>query len=193
MSDGRQSDYLDLSAPGARIGLADRLLEPVRWLFRWAGMTLLAVMIGLPMLQVILRQFLGRPFIGAEELTRFMLICVVFITLPYVISAGVAIRMEELLGALPRRLRNALRVAIPLVGAAGFAIAALSVGLATLRNLGNTTPTLNIPYWVFFLAALLGLLFAAIESALQAVKAWRQRPLYVTFAQEQHDEQEIRI
>lgn len=65
-----------------------------------------------------------------------------------------------------------------------FGIAAWSVALATLRNLNNSTPTLGIPYWIFFSAAFLGLLLAAVECLIQLVKAWRDVPLYVSFAEE---------
>jgi TRAP-type C4-dicarboxylate transport system permease small subunit len=143
------------------------------------------VMIALPALQVFLREMVGRPFVGAEELARFMLICVVFVTLPYVVSSGGSIRMEEILAALPRRVQRPVRVIGPAVACVAFAIASCSVAVATLRNLDNATPTLGIPYWVFFSAAFVGLLVAAIESGVQWVKAMRDQPLYVSFAQEQ--------
>jgi TRAP-type C4-dicarboxylate transport system permease small subunit len=182
MSELHDPDYLDARA-AQRLSRFDRILEPVRRLFRWAGVLLLAVLISLPVMQVVLRQF-GSPFIGAEELARFMLICVVFVTLPYVVSSGAAVRMEELLHALPHRLRRGLRIVIPITGALGFGAAAVSVAVATMRNLDNETPTLQIPYWVFFSAAFLGLLFAAVECAAQFVKACRDDPLYLTFAAE---------
>ena len=62
---------------------------------------MVAVMIALPAVQVVLREVLELPFIGAEELTRFMLICVVFVTFPYVVASGTNIRLEEGLHLLP--------------------------------------------------------------------------------------------
>ena len=173
--------------PADRLAV-DRALAPVRRLFHWLGIGLLAAMVTLPALQVLLREVIRRPFIGAEEFTRFMLICVVFITFPYVVSSGANIRMEELLHALPARLRRLLHVLIAGSGTAVFSIAAASVVVATFRNLNNATPTLGIPYWIFFAAAFLGLAFAAVECAVQLYKALRRRPLYVTFAAEQPPE-----
>lgn len=187
MSDFHHPDYLD-AGTAQRLSLFDRILEPVRRLFRWLGVLLLGVLIFLPVMQVVLRQF-QSPFIGAEELARFMLICVVFVTLPYVVSSGASVRMEELLHALPGRLRRGLRIFIPLTGALAFGAAAVSVAVATMRNLDNETPTLQIPYWVFFSAAFLGLLLAAIECTAQFVKAWRNDPLYLTFAAEHSPEE----
>lgn len=59
----------------------DRAVRPIRKALRWLGLALLVVMIALPALQVALRAT-PYSFIGAGELTRFMLICVVFVTLP---------------------------------------------------------------------------------------------------------------
>jgi len=163
----------------------DRIVDPLRRGTRRLGLLLLFVMIGLPALQVFLRGVLRQPLVGAEELARFMLICVVFVTLPYAVSSGASIRMEELLACLPRRLQWLLRILITGTATAAFGISAFSVAVATLRNLDNATPSLGTPYWVFFSAAFYGLLFAAIESAVQVVKAIANRDLYVAFAGEQ--------
>jgi TRAP-type C4-dicarboxylate transport system permease small subunit len=168
---------------------ADRAMLPFRRLFRYLGLVLLALMIALPMLQVSLRELTPYSFIGAGELTRFMLICVVFITLPYVVSSGANIRMEEITALLPHRLRRYLKIVITATAVAAFSFAAYSIALATLRNLHNATPSLEMPYWIFFSAAFLGLLFAAIESAIQFVKAVRGQALFVTFAEEQPQEE----
>ncbi len=157
----------------------DRVIAPMRLLLRWLGVALLVVMIAMPAVQVVLREFIRAPFVGAEELTRFMLICVVFVTLPFVVSSGASIRMEEILQSFPTRLRDGLRIAIAGTAAIAFATASYSVGIATLSNLHNATPTLGIPYWVFFSAAFIGLLLAAVECAIQLLKVVRGRDQYV--------------
>jgi TRAP-type C4-dicarboxylate transport system permease small subunit len=163
---------------------ADRALAPVRTLMRRAGLVMIAVMILLPALQVVLREVLGIPFVGAEELTRFMLICLVFVTFPYVVVSGANIRMEELSQYAPGAVRHVLHILIAGTAALVLAIAAASIAVATFRNLNNATPTLGIPYWVFFSAAFLGFFAAAVECALQLWKAILRRPLYVAFEDE---------
>jgi TRAP-type C4-dicarboxylate transport system permease small subunit len=170
-------------APAAAFAV-DRALAPLRRTLRWASLALIAVMIVLPAVQVVLREIVSLPFVGAEELTRFMLICVVFLTLPYVVVSGASIRLEEGLLLLPQAARRIVHVVIGASGAITFAIAAASVAVAMLRNLQNATPTLGIPYWIFFAATFAGLLMAALECALQTWKALTGRPLYVTFADE---------
>lgn len=186
-----ESHVLQLSGQpedGTHRGM-DRIVDPLRRGTRRLGLVLLFVMIGLPALQVFLRGVLRQPLVGAEELARFMLICVVFVTLPYAVSSGASIRMEELLVCLPRRIQWLLRILITGTATAAFGVSAVSVAVATLRNLHNATPSLGIPYWVFFSAAFYGLLFSAIESAVQVVKAIRIRDLYVTFSEEQPPEE----
>jgi TRAP-type C4-dicarboxylate transport system permease small subunit len=162
----------------------DRILAPVRQVARVAALVLIAFMILIPVLQVVLREIVGVPFVGAEELTRFMLICVVFTTFPYVVASGSNIRLEELLIHLPRPLRRAIHVLIAASGAIVLGIGAAAVAVATLRNLGNATPTLGIPYWIFFSTAFLGFLLAAVECGVQLWKALEGYPLYVTFGDE---------
>jgi TRAP-type C4-dicarboxylate transport system permease small subunit len=143
----------------------DRALAPIRGAMRAAGVV-------------------GMPFVGAEELTRFMLICLVFVTFPYVIASGANIRMEELSQYLPHALQRVLTILIAATGAIVLAVAAASVAVATFRNLNNATPTLGIPYWVFFSAAFLGFLAAALECTLQLWKAICGYALYVSFKDE---------
>jgi TRAP-type C4-dicarboxylate transport system permease small subunit len=114
---------------------------------------------------------------------------VVMLALPYTISSGASIRMEEMLRLLPRPLQKAAEILIASVGLAAFAFAAGSVMKATLANLNNSSATLGIPYYIFFSAAFIGFLFAAVEFGLQIAKALRNRPLYVTFEAEQPDQE----
>jgi TRAP-type C4-dicarboxylate transport system permease small subunit len=169
--------------------LADRLLRPVRVCLRMAGLLILTVLIATPALQVFMRQFLGMPMVGAEELSRFMLISVVMITVPYTISSGASVRMEEFLNVLPDRIQWLVRLAISLLGFAAFCLASWSVLVATLNNLNNETPTLGIPYFIFFSATAVGFFFAAIEFALLTWKVAMGLPPYVQFAAEQPAEE----
>jgi TRAP-type C4-dicarboxylate transport system permease small subunit len=162
----------------------DRALSPVRRALRWTSLAVVAVMIALPAIQVVFRELLNLPFVGAEELTRFMLICVVFVTLPYVVVSGANIRLEEGLHLLPRPVQRLIHIAITATGALTFVVAAAAIAVATLRNLQNATPTLGIPYWVFFSASFVGFLLTAVEFALQLWKVATRRPPFVRFGDE---------
>lgn len=178
-------------AVDSRYYAIDRALEPLRWVFRWGSLIMLVVMVSLPFIQVVMREILAAPIIGAEELARFMLICTVFIALPYVVSAGANIRMDEFLGFLPTAFVHGVRLAISAIAIVTFAIAAVASVVAIRSNLDNATPTLGIPYWIFLGAATVGFSMTTLECAVQFVKALQNRPLYVTFSQEHEPEEEL--
>lgn len=169
-------DFQDISAFAI-----DRFVEPVRKAFRLLSVAMLTLVIVLPALQILLREVTQTPFIGAAELARFMLICTVFIAFPYVVSSGANIRMEEIQLALPAAIVRWLRPLISFLGVVGFAIIAYSTYIATISNLNNATPTLGIPYYIFFSATFLGCLMTAFECAVQTGKAITNNPLYVKF------------
>lgn len=169
----------------------DRALEPLRWVFRWSSLAMLVVMVALPFIQVVAREIVSRPIVGAEELARFMLICTVFIALPYVVSAGANIRMEEFQGFLPARVVRIVQLLIAATAVIAFAVAAFSSLVAIRANLDNATPTLGIPYWIFLGAAFTGLTMTTVECAVQFMKAMRRQPLYVTFPGEHEPEEEL--
>lgn len=185
----------DVPMPAAAVDsrhyAVDRALEPLRWVFRWGSLVMLVAMVALPFIQVMAREVFASPIVGAEEFARFMLICTVFVALPYVVSAGANIRMEEFLGFLPRGLVRGVQLAIAAVAVVTFAVAAVSSVVAIRSNLDNATPTLGIPYWIFLGAAFVGLTMATVECAVQFVKALRRQPLYVTFPQEHEPEEEL--
>jgi TRAP-type C4-dicarboxylate transport system permease small subunit len=189
MSDPLPFDRVREGAAPVEAFRAALVLEPIRRALRLLSLVLLAVMILTPALQVLLREIFVAPFMGAEELSRFMLICVVMLALPYTISSGASIRMEEVLRLLPRPIQRGTEILIASLGFLAFAFAAGAVITATLRNLNNASPTLGIPYYIFFSAAFVGFLLAAVEFALQVYKAIRNRPLYVTFDAEQPDKE----
>ncbi|RJQ53317.1 MAG: TRAP transporter small permease [Desulfobacteraceae bacterium] len=162
----------------------DRFVEPIRRGFRLVSLALLVLVIVLPALQIFLREVTHTPFIGGPELSRFMLICTVFIAFPYVVSSGANIRMEEIQLALPAAIVRWLRPLISFLSMVSFAVIAYSTYVATVSNLNNATPTLGIPYYIFFSATFLGCLMTAFESAVQTGKAIAKKPLYVKFEAE---------
>lgn len=162
----------------------DRVVEPVRKAFRYLSIALLALVISLPGLQIFLREVTQTPFIGAAELARFMLICTIFIALPYVVSSGANIRMEEIQMAMPTKVKRILKPLIPVLGSVIFGFIVYSTLIATISNLNNATPTLGIPYFIFFSTTFLGCLMTAFECGVQAYKAFTNRPLYVKFEAE---------
>jgi TRAP-type C4-dicarboxylate transport system permease small subunit len=180
-----------VAAVDSRTSAIDRAIEPVRWLFRWGSLAMLVAMVSLPFIQVVSREIFATPIIGVEELARFMLICSVFLALPYVISAGANIRMEEIVTMLPAGVVRAAKILGAVTATATFAGIAVASLVAIGGNLDNSTPTLGIPYWVFLGAAFVSFAMSTLECGIQTVKVVRGRPPYVTFPQEHEPEEEL--
>ncbi|WP_158625900.1 TRAP transporter small permease [Arsenicitalea aurantiaca] len=173
-----------LATADSRLYAIDRALEPLRWVFRITSLAVLVALVSLPFIQVVAREIFSRPIMGAEELTRFMLICSVFLALPYVVSSGATVRMEELVAMLPERVLRLLKVLASATAIATFSVMAIASFIAIRGNLGNSTPTLGIPYWIFLGAAFASFTMTAIECGVQLLKVLQNRPLYITFPQE---------
>lgn len=169
----------------------DRFLEPLRWIFRWGSLVMLVAMVSLPFIQVVSREVFMSPVIGAEELARFMLISSVFLALPYVVSSGANIRMEEILSMFPAKFIWVCKILGAVTAAVTFAVLAGASGVAIMANLDNSTPTLGIPYWIFLGAALVSFSMTTVECAVQALKIIQHRPMFITFPQEQEPEEEL--
>jgi len=178
-------------AVDSRTYAIDRAMEPVRWVFRWGSLAMLIAMVVLPFAQVLAREIVGSPLIGAEELARFMLICTVFIALPYVAAGGANIRMEEILSLCPARFVRTVKIVIALVATATFATAAVASLVAIMSNLDNATPTLGMPYWLFLGAACVSFIMTTVECVIQLVKVLQDKPLYISFPQEMEPEEEL--
>ena len=125
------------------------------------AVALLAALVAVPNAQIVMRSLVGLPFIGAEELTRFLLICLVFVSYPLVVEAGENILMGEVRRVLPRPFRAAINLAISVSAAAVTGFLTWVTWRSIFQNLNNATPTLNIPFWIFLGAALFGFAGAA--------------------------------
>lgn len=123
---------------------------------------IMAGLIIVPMAQVVMRGVFTLPFIGAEELTRFLLICLVFCAYPLVVEHGENIVMGEFKAAMPRRLRAAVNLAISVLAIAVTAFIAYVTAINISKNLMNATPTLGIPFVIFLGATLFGFAAAAV-------------------------------
>ena len=123
---------------------------------------IMAGLVLVPTAQVIMRGVFVLPFIGAEEFTRFLLICLIFCAYPLVIEHGENIVMGEFKAAMPRRLRGVVNWTISLtaIGVTGFLAYVTATNIS--KNLTNATPTLGIPFWIFLGATLFGFAGAAV-------------------------------
>ena len=123
---------------------------------------ILAGIVLVPIAQIVMRGVFGLPFIGAEELTRFLLICLIFVGYPLVVETGENIVMGEIKSSLPKRLKSVVNLAISVSAVAVTLFFAYVTWANISKNLNNATPTLGIPFWIFLAATLFGFAGAAV-------------------------------
>jgi TRAP-type C4-dicarboxylate transport system permease small subunit len=133
------------------------------------GVLALAGLVILPSIQIVLR-FIHMPFIGSEEVTRYLLIVSTFIVIPLVTSDGGQIKMEDFIRFLPVSVLRFWRAVIAAVAAGSFALVAWAIIESLQITMGSSTPTVGIPFWLFNAPALVGLTAGAIEYLKQIVR-----------------------
>ena len=151
-----------------------KALAIARAVIRWTSLALLALLVVTPLAQIVMRGIFNLPFAGAEELTRYFLICLVFIASSWVTQQGGQIRMEEFQALVPPKPRWLLQLAIDVSGIALFAVV-LAAGLVTIRNnLENQTATLEMPFWLFMAPLVVGSLMLVVETFVALVGTFRR-------------------
>jgi len=149
----------------------------------WAMILIALLTIG----NVIGRTF-DRSLAFAEELSQFLIILVTFIGLGYAASRARHIRMTALYDTLGEAARKPLALWISASTAILLlALTALSVDyiLGTVRVLGSVSPVLQVPLWIVYLAAPLGLLLAALQYALAFARNLTSEGVWLSF---EHDD-----
>jgi TRAP-type C4-dicarboxylate transport system permease small subunit len=130
---------------------------------------LVGALVLVPFVQVVMRNVVGEAIIGAEELTRVLLIASVFVSYPLVVAAHENIGMSEIRNVLPWRLPKYLSVMNTLCGLIISLVMAAITATNISGNMNNATPTLGIPFWVFLGAAAVGFSGAAVFHTLRLI------------------------
>jgi TRAP-type C4-dicarboxylate transport system permease small subunit len=150
-------------------------LAALRVGLRWVSFALLALLIATPLAQIVMRSIFNVPMSGAEELTRYFLICVVFLAAPLVTLDGAQIGMEEFQALIPPRPRWWLQLFIEVAGIAFFACMAVAAVFTIGNNLRNQTATLEMPFWLFMAPLAVGTTLLALETFMRLQHTWRRK------------------
>ena len=114
------------------------------------------VLLGTVIIQIVLRQVFKKPLMGAEEMTRYMVIWVILTPLAYTERAKGHIIMEEIQALFPSFLRKTIRFISAVCTTAVYILVAISAINVWRNNMNNMTATLKIPFWLFFLPSVIG-------------------------------------
>ena len=147
----------------------------IRKAVRVVSLLLLAAVVITPLAQITMRGVFNVPMAGAEEMTRYFLICLTFLAASYVTEQGGQIRMEEFQILVPPRPRWLLQLLIELSGVVVFAILCVASVVTISRNLNNQTPIMEMPFWLFMAPLAVGSLLLVVETLVMLVHTWRSR------------------
>jgi TRAP-type C4-dicarboxylate transport system permease small subunit len=138
---------------------------------------MLAGLILTPFAQIVLRGVFDVPMAGAEEMARYMLICLTFLAAALVTLDGGQIRMEEFQAALPERPRWLLQLGIEASGVLFFAFVAAAGAITIARNINSRTAVMEIPFLLFMGPLAVGAALLSLASLWQLSTTWsRGRP-----------------
>ena len=122
----------------------------------------LVVLLGTIIIQVVLRFVFQSPLMGAEEFTRYMVICLVMTPLAFAERTNSHVVMEEVQMLLPDGFRRILRMVIDILTTLVYGIVAVSSLSVLMNNATNRTATLKMPFWLFFLPMVIGMVLLTI-------------------------------
>jgi TRAP-type C4-dicarboxylate transport system permease small subunit len=147
----------------------------VRKAVRGVSLLLLAAVVITPLAQITMRGVFNVPMAGAEEMTRYFLICLTFLAAAYVTEQGGQIRMEEFQFLVPPKPRWVLQLLIELSGVVVFGILFAASVVTISRNLSNQTPIMEMPFWLFMAPLAIGSALLVVETLAMFVHTWRSR------------------
>lgn len=129
------------------------------------GCLMLAGLIVTPFSQIVMRSIFDVPMAGAEEIARYLLICLTFLAAALVSLEGGQIKMEEFQSMIPERPRWLLQLLIEISGIALFAYLSYAAIGTIIRNISSRTATLEIPFVIFMGPLAMGAVLLTLVSA----------------------------
>lgn len=152
------------------------------------------VIAGLTIANVVMRTATGDSLVYAEEVSQFAMIVVTFIGASYAASKGRHIRMTAIYDNLSAARQKALMLVITASTAALLSVLAyfaLHYAL-TVRALGSISPALQVPLWIVYLAAPIGLGLGAVQYVLAFYKNLTSDGVWLSYDRaDEYDELDI--
>jgi len=147
----------------------------IRKAVRGISLFLLAAVVITPLAQITMRGVFNVPMAGAEEMTRYFMICLTFLAASYVTQQGGQIRMEEFQFLVPPKPRWILQLLIEISGVIVFGVLFAASMVTISRNMNSVTPVMEMPFWLFMGPLALGSLLLVVETLVMFVHTWRKR------------------
>jgi TRAP-type C4-dicarboxylate transport system permease small subunit len=153
------------------VGAVRKLIQRLSVYTGVAGMFTLLIMMLFTTFDVIGRSFFRTPIIGSYELTRYMLVIVVLLGIPYTQQVEGNVRITLFVSRLSPKVRVILDIVITLLGLAFFLLIAWGGWLETVSSFrgGGVSDMLRIPEWPFRLLISVGAFLLSLELLLKMI------------------------
>ena len=151
------------------------------------------VIAALTILNVFCRSVLGFSLAVTEEISQFCIIVVCFVGLSYAAGTGRHIRMTAIYDQLNPRMRKAFMVIITAVTSAiMLTLGCYAVGyVMAVYELGGVFPVLQVPFFIVYAIAPIGLFLAGIQYGLATVRNLISPEIYLSFETKDEYEQPV--
>jgi TRAP-type C4-dicarboxylate transport system permease small subunit len=159
-----------------------RVLDKVEVAMLIGGTVILTLVLTV---NIIARQFF-RAIYFIDELTQFTVIWTVFGGISYGVRKVRHIRMGALFDFLPHKVRNIVNYLILGGSAVVMLVLAYLAVIYTIKvgRLGQTTPALHFPYWIFVSIAPVGFFAAGLQYVLAFLKNMVEREVWMSAEQQ---------
>ncbi len=141
---------------------------------KYFSTTILFAIILITIVQISLRTIFNIPLVGVEELLRYLFISFVFFGLSYYNRIDGHIKLEGLQKGFPLKVKRVIGIIIHVLSVLVFATITFSAVYTSLTNYKSTTPTLAIPFWLFFLPIMVGFSLLTMEEIIVLIRAIRK-------------------
>ncbi len=152
------------------------ILNKIRFILQIVTSSILLLLVVTPVTQITLR-LLSAPLIGAEEMSRYLLIALIFLGAPWAVWFGGHIAMDQFQNYFPKQCVTWLRIIITTTSIFVFGFLAISATFLIKKMHANTSPALVVPFWVIMSPVAVGFLLLAIEYVVELVSGLKNSAL----------------
>lgn len=156
--------------------MPSRLSHVLAALCRYAEIVAIWALIGITaliMAQVVARELFALGLPWADELARYLGLCVIFLVVPILLANDEHVKVDMFLNMMPSGPKRIVRIANELLNVAFGALFLFAGWLFMQRAWKFSTPAIGMPNLVYYLPATIGMtlmLLVAIQRAIAALK-----------------------
>jgi len=137
----------------------------------WISSLLLFLIMTISLLQIFLRSVLNIPLTGVEELSRYFFIALIFLGLSYSFRHDGHIKLEGIQKFFPPIIGRIMELAKHISGILVFSAISISAVYTVCTNFESKTPTISLPFWLFFLPTIIGFILLTMEHVKALIKS----------------------